>query len=229
MGLTEELHDAVGDPPPLGFDLDQLMQDHRPRRVPSRAALGIAGFAAVAMVLAGGYALNGGGSSPTPFQPAAAPTSPAPRSTAPSTSDLLDRALPGLPSTMRIPSDGSVYFRFHKGDSQTLDYYNAHWLAGPISGFINITSEPIPHGNACAPGNKGELGCQRIVDKYGVTYVTTDATSHKDATIIGVDAFRPDGTHVMINIEAKGGHLLPWSLRADLIAAAHDTGLSLHP
>ena len=44
MGLTEDLHDLVDNPPPPRFDLDDLMRPGRARRRVPPALLGIAGL-----------------------------------------------------------------------------------------------------------------------------------------------------------------------------------------
>ena len=56
MGLTEDLHAAVADPPAPEFDLDHLMQRGRARRATSPTLVGLAACAAVGLIIGGTYA-----------------------------------------------------------------------------------------------------------------------------------------------------------------------------
>ena len=239
MGLTEDLRAAVDQPPAPSFDLDQLIQGTRVRRGPSRTMLSIAGFAAVAMVLVGGYALK---SSPTGhhssgFGPAAAPASThtsAPPTLAPTvlTENRLTAILAKLPKSLHVPTDGSASFRFTKGSAGTLDYYNVSWKHAGITYFIDIFDEgrrPDPKDNGCAPGNVGETACARTVGKDGITYKLTYPPHHAKASSLTVDYFAPDGTHITIDANAGNKLVLAKSLMAVLVAAAHNPGLTLHP
>ncbi len=85
MGLTEDLHAAVADPPAPEFDIDQLMRRGRQRRTTSRTVVGLAACAAVALTIGGIYAATATRPTGRPL-PAAAPrlVAPAPRSITPS-------------------------------------------------------------------------------------------------------------------------------------------------
>lgn len=236
MGLTEDLHAAVADPPTPEFDLDQLVQRGRRRRTTSRTIVGLAACTAVGLIIGGTYAAtasrpSGGRTLPV----AAAPplVAPAPRTVtpaAPTTEERLNAALASLPKSLHAPADGTVHFtRSADGVPGAPDYFRVAWTYHGIGYFIDIFDAPIPKGNACAPSNRGQVGCVRTIDTHGTTYVTSDATAHKKASVISVDSFRPDHTHVMINENASNHHILPATDKAVLIAASHLAALSLHP
>lgn len=237
MGLTEDLHAAVADPPAPAFDVDQLMRRGRTRRTTSRTLVGLAACAAVGLIIGGTYAAtasrpSGGRTLPV----AAAPplVAPAPPRTAtpaaPTTEDRLNAALAALPKSLHAPADGSAQFiRSTDGVPGAPDYFRVSWHYHGIAYFIDVFDAPMPKGNACDPGNRGELGCKRTVDVHGTTYATSDATAYRKASIISVDSFRPDHTHVMINESASNHHILPATDKAVLIAASHLAALSLHP
>jgi hypothetical protein len=235
MGLTEDLHSAVADPPVPAFDLDQLMQRGRRRRTASRTVIGLASCAAVGLIIGGTYAATA--TRPT-GRPLAAPplVAEAPLTVAstpptpPTTEERLTAALASLPKSLHAPADGTVQFiRSADGVPGAPDYFRVSWSYHGMGYFIDIFDAPIPKGNACAPGNRGQVGCDRTINAHGTTYVTSDATARKKASIISVDSFRPDHTHVMINENASNRHILPATDRAELIAASHLAALSLHP
>jgi hypothetical protein len=234
MGLTEDLHSAVADPPAPEFDVDQLMQRGRRRRTTSRTVVGLAACATVALIIGGTYAVTATRPTGRPL-PAAAPrlVAPAPRTVAPTpptTEERLNAALASLPKSLHAPVDGTVEFtRSSDGVPGAPDYFRVSWNYDGIAYFIDIFDAPIPKGNACAPAGRGQLGCERTINAYGTTYVTSDATGRKKASVISVDSFRPDHTRVMINENARSHHILPASDKAALIAASHLAALSLHP
>lgn len=237
MGLTEDLHSAATDPPAPEFDIDQLMQRGRRRRTTSRTVVGLTACAAVALIIGGTYAATANRPTGRPL-PAAAPrlVAPAPHSVAPTaptpptTEERLNAALASLPKSLHAPADGTVQFtRSADGVPGAPDYFRVSWNYDGISYFIDIFDAPIPKGNACAPGNRGQLGCERTINAHGTTYVTSDATARKKASVISVDTFRPDHTHVMINENARNHHILPATDKAVLIAASRLAALSLHP
>ncbi len=233
MGLTEDLHAAAADPPAPEFDIDQLMRRGRQRRTTSRSVVGLAACVAVALTIGGIYAATATRPTGRPL-PAAAPrlVAPAPRTVAPTpptTEERLNAALASLPKSLHAPADGTVQFtRSADGVPGAPDYFHVSWTYHGVEYFIDIFDAPIPKGNACAPANRGQLGCEHTINAHGTTYVTSDATAHKKASVISVDSFRPDHTHVMINENARNHHILPASDKAVLIAASHLAALSLH-
>jgi hypothetical protein len=236
MGLIEDLHAAVADPPAPEFDLDHLVQRGRRRRTTSRTLVGLAACAAVGLIMGGTYVAtasrpSGGRTQPVAVAPPlVAPTPRTATPAAPTTEERLNTALALLPKSLHAPADGTVQFTRMASDHPAPDWFTAGWSYHGIGYSIEIFDEPMPGGNACAPSNRGADGCwERTVDAHGVTYVKSDATAYRKASVIYVDSFRPDHTHVTINENAINHHILPATDKAVLIAASHLTALSLHP
>src|SRR5882757_6083943 len=114
MGLTEDLHAAVADPPVPEFDLDHLMQRGRRRRTVSRTVVGLAACAAVGLVIGGTYAATAtrptGRPLPVAAPPLVASTPHTAAPTTPTTEERLNAALASLPKSLHAPADGTVQF-----------------------------------------------------------------------------------------------------------------------
>ena len=160
--------------------------------------LGIAGFAAVALVLVGGYLAEAERTRPAHHRPArrrlthavggpsvtasATPTATAPDYDAVAT--RLDAVLAKLPKSLHAPTDGSAKFRWQPmtGATPPVQYY-VSWKYKGVTYGINIYNsgeKPNPAENGCKPPYAGELDCQRTVDKAGITYHLNNAKDKLD-------------------------------------------------
>ncbi len=231
VNLTEELRAAVGDPPPPGFDLDEMIRRGRIRRAWSRALTGVAGVAAVGVMLAGGYAsLGPRPAQPAPAAPAARPAQPpwvslfdGPRQ--PSLDDnlaRLDAELVHLPAGLHIPA--GTRFAYDPG------VYHVSWDYRGTHASIGITIESMPPAsdNGCAPGHRGDSAtCQRTRDTRGDVYVQHGGDPSAGQKWTDVSAWRPDDTSITIGVLSTNGS--PMFSTADLLVVAYDPGLTLHP
>ena len=248
MGLTEDLHNLVDSPPPPSFELDDLMRRRRIRPAPSRVLLGIAGFAAVALVLVGGYLLKPSPATPRPTigQLGAASRTPSavPTPTATVTdydydavATRLDAALLGLPKALHVPTDGSAKFRWQPmtGATPPVRYF-VSWKDNGVTYGINIYNsgeKPNPAENGCKPPYAGEMACQRTVDTAGITYRLNNATDrldpvkHTNASLLEVFYYAANGMQIEVS-ESTGGHYaLPVNNTIVMAQAAHRPGLNL--
>jgi len=236
MGLQEEMHSAVDNPPAPGFDLDQLIGKGHRHRVRSRVMLSAAGFLAVAMVIVGGYSLSGtthrGGGGQANV-PAAAPplvvTHPSPADTTGDTARRLTEALSTLPAALHVdPSATFTYGGKQPGTAANDGYYYTSWRFDGVNVTIDVYPlGAIPTENGCAPGNRGDpsLSCDRTIDAHGTTYVVSNVDLGKPDQVTVVDAFRPDHTYVSISATTRGK--LPAGFTNQLKNAAHAAGLTM--
>lgn len=239
MGLTEELRAAVEEPPPQGFDLDQLIDRGHRRRIRSRALAGVASIVAIAVVIVGAYSVTvgwraGGPSSsfggPVPKTPVvhtSAPTKPTDEQTV----ARLTAALSGLPASLHVSDTATFTFATGGGGAWDAGYYYTAWQENGVSITIDIVAEPMPspQENACAPGSRGDpsLSCTRTINSLGVTYVVSNVKHANVQQLTTIDSFHPDGTHVMISAVGTGKARVPST--KDLTTAAHDPDFTLHP
>jgi hypothetical protein len=248
MGLTEDLHNLVDSPPPPSFELDDLMRRRRIRPARSRVLLGIAGFAAVALVLVGGYLLKPGTnpSRPTVDQfgagsptPSVTPTPTATPADYDTIAKRLDAVLAKLPNSLYAPTDGSAKFRWQSmtGATPPVQYY-ASWKHKGVTYGINVYNsgeKPNPAENGCKPPYAGELDCHRTVDKAGITYLMNNAKDkldpvvHTKASVLEVFYCAADGTQINISESAGSKYILPVSGTVAMAQAAHLPGLDLKP
>jgi len=248
MGLTEDLHDLVDNPPPPRFDLDDLMRPGRARRRVHPALLGIAGFVAVTLALVGGYALkpNSHSGQPTGFaatKPSATPSvtaSATPTATPPdydAVATRLDGVLATLPKSLHAPTDGSVKFKWQAmtGATPPVQYY-ASWTYQGITYGVSIYDSgerPNPAENGCKPPYAGELDCQRTVTKSGITYHLNNAKDkldpvhHTKASLLEVLFYASDGRQVDVTENAGSHYVLPLTNTSAMATAAHNSGLTL--
>jgi hypothetical protein len=252
MGLTEDLHNLVDNPPPPSFELDDLMQRRRARRAPSRALLGIAGFAAVAMILVGGYLLKpdshparhtpfGAGSTTPSATPTATPSA-TPTATTPDYSAIaarLSATLAKLPKALHVPTDGSAKFHWQPmtGAIPPVQYF-VSWKYKGVTYGISIFDggeQPNPAENGCKPPYAGEMDCRRTIDKSGITYHLNNAIDkldpvrHTQASLLEVVYYATDETQIQVTENATNHYVLPLTNTTIMAAAAHNPGLSLNP
>jgi hypothetical protein len=228
MDLTQELHDAVDAPPPPRFDLDQLMRQGNMRRARSRVLVGIAAFAAVAMVTVGGYAVNAAMRTPTHHlqvggQPVQVPVQSKPSVAEPAGEQAIEdrfaATLQQQSPVLHVPDDQKFVNTHEIGK----DYYVADWGYQDFGFGVHINAEhfaDVTSGGCVEDPNT----CTEIDDANGITYIL-EGTDH---TTIDVIAHRTDNTFVEVAAEATTGQL-SGTVKAAMIAASHDPGFSMNP
>ena len=150
MGLIEDLHAAVADPPAPEFDLDHLVQRGRRRRTTSRTLVGLAACAAVGLIIGGMFAAtasrpSGGRTLPVAVAPPL--VAPTPRTVTPAattTEERLTAALALLPKSLHVPADGTVHFTRMASDHPAPDWFTAGWSYHGIGYTIEVFDEPMP-------------------------------------------------------------------------------------
>ena len=245
MGLTEDLHNLVDNPPPPTFELDDLMQRRRARRAPSPALLGIAGFGAVAMILVGGFLLKPDPHAAGPStQFGAGSTTPSATPTAATldysgTVARLNATLAKLPKALHVPTDGSAKFDWQpmSGVTPPVQYF-VSWKYNGVTYGISIFDggeKPNPAENGCKPPYAGEMDCRRTIDNNGITYHLNNAIDkldpvrHTKASLLEVIYYATDETQVEVSENASNHYVLPLSNTTIMADAAHNPGFTLNP
>lgn len=247
MGLTEDLHDLVDNLPPQGFELDELIQRRRARRTPSRALVAVAGFAAVALVIGGGYALKSGPHPATgqAAQVGAAPTrtaapTPTPSPTPDNSATLarLTAVLAHLPSALHVPANAKFTSAPAPDGGDTVIYdspqYSVSWTYKGVTYSVfaaHQPEKPNPNVNACTSGSGGACTQDGGDKSGGVTYRLIFPTKHgAKAFRLSADYTAAGGTNVIVGAWATNNRLvIPTTLMPDLVTAAHNPGFILAP
>ncbi len=241
MGLTEDLHDLVEKLPPQSFELDQLIRRGQSRRASSRTWVAVAGFAAVALVVGGGYALTSGPRSVAhPVQAGTATTAattPTPTRT-PDDSGIGARLTAGLallPIPLHVPHNARFSSRPAPlgGDTPIYDspQYFVSWTYNGITFGMTVAHQPQkpdPKTNGCASGSGG--ACTSDAGDTGITTKLIFPAKHgSKASNLSVFYTALDGTNVII-IAQTGSRLgVPVSLLPYLVKAAHSNRFLLGP
>jgi hypothetical protein len=237
MGLTEEMRAAVDAPPPSGIDLDELVRQGRARRTRSRAALGVAGlagFVAVALAAVGAYSLTAAPKTNHPVGVGAPPATAHAVATPPTTRVIiqLQDAVQAFPASLHVPDN--VHFNYggkQPGSQAALGYYYASWTFNHVDYGVNVfVGDGHPVGtneDGCDANHRGDpaLGCDQVIDQFGVTITVSNATTASTQRTTTVDNFRSNGCVVMVDAVGHGTAQIP--AKADIQAASHVPGLSV--
>lgn len=239
MGLSEDLHGLVENAPPPAFELDQLMQGRRNRWIASPAVLGMAAFAAVALVVGGGYLLSSGSrpdQHPTQVGASRAQASPTPTPTTDfhdATAARLTNVLAHLPADVRtalhMPATAKfVYFQVNNSPAQ----WTAQWsYQGVLYNILLMEgAQPDPTVNGCGPEAGPQGNCQQEVADGGVMINLAQPKGATKFRTMNASFARNDGTSVEVWASVPTGkQILPGSLMTWLDKAARAPGFTLNP